>query len=144
MLKHKELQHRTINDHKEVELELEKRVRDQHENYINKDIHEIRNLTSSHSLKRQEHIDHLRDIVRLVEENISKVASHDDMHKVEDTILALKKRMDDHELDIKGKDSRLFNLHSDKFNHNIDVDANRRARSDFETTNKNLADVRAN
>jgi len=32
VLKHKELQHRDINDHKESQLEIEKRIRGEHEN----------------------------------------------------------------------------------------------------------------
>lgn len=95
-------------------------------------------------MRRQEHIDHLRDLVRIVEENIFKVASHDDLHKVEDTLLALKKRVEDNEVEVKSREARLLNLHSDKFNLTLDVDTNRRARSDFETSNKNLSDVRAN
>jgi len=79
-----------------------------------------------------------------VEENIFKVASHDDLHKVEDTLLALKKRVEDNEVEVKSREARLLNLHSDKFNLTLDVDTNRRARSDFETSNKNLSDVRAN
>lgn len=103
----------------------------------------MRNLANSHTLRRQEHIESLRELVRQVEDNIARVASHGDLVLIEDTIMAYKKRMEEAEAELKGKDNRISGHHHEAFNQRLDVDTNRRARSDFETSNKNLADMRA-
>lgn len=78
-----------------------------HEDYIYRDQNEIKALASFHTLNRQEHLDMLKNMVRTIEGNIHNVSSLDDLRTIEEQVSSYKKRVDDVEIDLKSKDSRV-------------------------------------
>lgn len=144
MVKQKERQAREIQDLRERELTLENRIRQAHEDYTNRDLNDLKNLTHDHSVRRQEHIDALREMLRQLEDNMTRVQGCSDMRNIEESVTHFKRRMVELEAELKNKDSKTGELVGKNFNQRLDTDVNRRARSDFETENKNLQDVRAN
>jgi len=144
IVKAKERQAREIKELKEKELILEARIRSAHEDFLNRDISELKDLGRDQTLKRQEYLDSCRDVIRQLEDNITKVSNCGDLVEVQDTLTVFKRKVDELENDLKNKDSRIGENTSQNFNQRVDVDLNRKARSDFESENKDLSDVRAN
>lgn len=143
LLKQKERQAREIQDIREKEVNLESRIRSVHEDYINRDLAELNNVTREHSLRRQEHIHIVRDILQELENNLKIVQGCDDIKIIEDNLSHYKRRVDELEGDLLKRDSKINDFTHNNFNTHLDVDATRKARSDFEAENKNLSDVRA-
>lgn len=86
----------------------------------------------------------IREMIKYLEDNISRVSNLEDLRIVEENISHYKRRMDELDADVKTKDSRLNEGINHNFSQRMDVDVNRIARSDFEAENKNLSDVKIN
>lgn len=80
--------------------------------------------------------------MRALEENILNVSNMDDLKEINDKLAGYRRRLDEEETECKQRDSRLGESNHGNFNQRLDVDLNRRARSDFETENRNLSDLR--
>jgi len=111
---------------------------------VNKDIADMKNLVSSLNIRRQEHVEHLKDTLKQMEDNISKVSNLEDTKQIEEHLAHYKRRVDEIEVDLKNKESRSGEAVNSNFNQRLEADNTRKARSEFEAENKNLADVRNN
>jgi len=66
-----------------------------------------------------------------------------DLEQVDELISHYKQRIDDIEGEIEEKDSELEEIQKDNHDTAVDVDLKRNARSDFETKNMDLVEMRS-
>jgi len=86
MIKHKESQHNEIKDARASILDLERRIRDTHESFINRDVNQILLLTDQHSNTRNEHMSNVRETIEQLRDNLHRVSSLEDMKTIEENL----------------------------------------------------------
>lgn len=138
------MQHREIEALREKEHLLESKIRESHQNQIDKDLTNILNLKDALTCNRQDHAQRMKASISNIVDNINHVIGLDDLNYVDDVLSQQKRHILDHESELQN----LNDKHSQSIGHNLahrlDVDGNRRNRSDFETENKNLNDAKVN
>jgi polyhydroxyalkanoate synthesis regulator phasin len=86
MMNQKESQHNEIKDVRSNILDLERRIRDTHESFINRDVNQILQLTDQHSHTRNAHMSNVRETIEQLRDNLHKVSSLEDMKTIEENL----------------------------------------------------------
>lgn len=107
MIKQKESQHNEIKDARSSILELERRIRDTHESFINRDVNQILALTDQHSNTRNEHMSNVRETIEQLRDNLHRVSSLEDMKTIEENLGFYKRSLEDGEREIKHRDNKI-------------------------------------
>jgi len=66
----------------------------------------------------------------------------DDLKQIEENLGLYKRNIEDDENEVRNKDLKITESINESYNHRLDVDKTRHARSDNESANLNLADCR--
>jgi molybdopterin converting factor small subunit len=131
-----------IRDIREVEIELEQKIRTTYEIFSDKDSQDVLDNVNNLQRNRRECIDDLRAMALRIEDTINLIGNLSDTTEIDDNTHAFKDKLKELENECKGKDSRVREWNKENFNINLEVDQSRRVRGDFEGENRNLADLK--
>lgn len=131
-----------IRDIREVEVELEQKIRTTYEIFSEKDSQDVLDNVNNLQRNRRECIDDLRAMALRIEDTINLIGNLSDTTEIDDNTNAFKLKLKELESECQGKDSRVREWNKENFNINMEVDQARRVRGDFEGENKNLVDLK--
>lgn len=109
---------------------------------MNRDVQDLLDLTASHSINRQEHINAIKDIIELLSNNVDIVGSAEDLKQIEESLGLYKRNIEDDENEVRGKDAKVAQAISENLQTRLEVDRTRKARSDQEAEMKKMEETR--
>jgi len=142
MLKNKESQANQVQELRNTHLAIEAHTRNIQRDFVEKDSEHANKLTAQHHARRLEHVEAVRKMIESLNANLKKVTELQDLEQLDGLISHYKERIDDIEQEIEEKDGQLNEMVDSNHGNAVDVDAKRNARSDFETQNLDLVDLR--
>lgn len=107
MMRQKESQHNEIKTIRGDILDLERKIRDTHENFITRDVNDILALTDQHTHTRNSHMNHVRDTIEQLRDNLHRISSLEDLKTVEQNLGFYKRSLEDGEKEISSRDYKL-------------------------------------
>lgn len=107
MMHQKESQHHEIKVIRGDILDLERKIRDTHENFITRDVNDILALTDQHTHTRNSHMNHVRDTIEQLRDNLHRISSLEDLKTVEQNLGFYKRSLEDGEKEISSRDYKL-------------------------------------
>lgn len=141
-LKNKEAQAKQVQNLRESHLSIEDKIRKVQRDFIEKDSESLNKLSGSHHVRRAEHIETVKKMIETLNSNLKKVSELQDLEQVDELVSHYKQRIDDIECEIAEKDGEIDASITENHDCAVDVDQKRNARSDFETKNMGLGDMR--
>lgn len=141
-LKNKEQQANTIQELKQNHLALEAQIRQVQRDFVERDSETANQLSANHSARRAEHLEHVRKMVEVLNANLKRVGELQDLEQVDELVQHYKQRIDDLEEEIEQKDSTLDAVICENHDSAVSVDQKRSDRSNFESQNLDLVELR--
>jgi len=107
MMRQKESQHNEIKEVRGNILDLERKIRDTHESFINRDVNDILALTDQHTHTRNAHMSHVRETIEQLRDNLHRVSSLEDLKNIEENLGYYKRSLEDGENEVKQREYKL-------------------------------------
>lgn len=107
MMRQKESQHNEIKEMRNHILDIERRIRDAHESFITRDVNDILALTDQHSNTRNSHMNHVRDTIEQLRDNLHRISNLEDLKNIEQNLGYYKRSLEDGGKEIITRDYKL-------------------------------------
>lgn len=119
-------------------LDIESKIRDTHDSYVNRDVSDLLDLTATHSITRAEHINAIKEIIELLRNNLHRMGNLEDLKQIEENLGLYKRNIEDDQHEVDVKDKKVTDATNESHSLRLEVDRTRNARSDNEAENMNL------